>query len=373
MPQTLNISANDRFLREQLTQYGKIIVPEPEVSLWGYDGLFQTTSADLPLGLQAVQSYRINYIGEATDFNEQVTEIPLATFGVSGTQIGAKFAILGSKWTFMELETARTAAASGMGPKINIVGSYRYALRRGLRSWMHKRVLFGDPGTNFQGILNPGDKRITVRVVDKDDGPFAGYDWNDAKTKLILDDNERIEAAQRIYDYFSGLASQIRDETYLTVGGSMDCITSEPVNFLLNTRFTDGSGQGTAKQVLMGTNLGNAQVRNFNIVNEAKGKNFIKLSGFPQVSMDDPGTDSTSRVEGVKVAGHIVRDTDQLMLIYSGAANTMRRRYFPITMMPPERIQLEWTQIGLCGTSEVEFPQPDYVQLIIFRTESESA
>ncbi len=356
MPQTINFGPAQKFLLEQLTRYGRILIPEPEISRWGYDGENQTTLADLPLGLQTVQSYRINYVGEGEDFNEDVTEVPLATYGISGTEIGSKFAILGAKWSYMELETARVAAASGMGPNVNIVGSKRYALRRGLQQWMHKRAVFGDWKTAFQGILNPQDPRIQIEYIapTADDNPF----------RVDLDG---ISRAQAVYDFISLKASQMREETYLTVNGSMRAIGSESFNHLLNHRFTDGTVNGTAKQVLRGTDLGDAQIREFSIVNEASGKNYKKMAG-ALANRNTAGNVVIKRPPGVTDV--VIDDQTQILLIFSGSANTMRRRYMPITMIPPERNLLTWTQIALCGTSEVEAPQPDYVRMYLIQKPS---
>jgi len=328
MPVSEEVILAGKFLNEALTRYETEITEPVYPEYWAYEGKYHYATADLPFGARKIANARVDYTGKAVNYGGKAKDLPLANFGMNMDEYGTVVGILAAEWDWQELRAEEMGRSNQYLPQKRTVQSYRMALEKGLREWMHKKAVFGDESIGFNGLLtNPYVE--TVEVVAGANGLTGpGADADSA------------------YDFMLTETSDFRKDSKLTTQATA-VLTSEDVNLSLCRRFTDNN-DGNPKRLL--TSGDATQVRTINAVNEMDGS-----------IVNDEGDRTT--INGVAVAP----DADLLLMFDAAVRNNMIRHYADIETLPPGLLddQMTYRQVGLCATSEAIFKQPFRARLYV--------
>ena len=321
-----------KFLTESLTSYETQLMETVYPEYWGYEGKYHQAIADLPFGTLKYTTARIDYTGRAANYGGKASTIPLANFGINMDEYKCQVGILAAEWGWQELRSEEAAAKNPYLPKTNVVQSYRNALEKGLREWMHIRTVFGDSSIGFTGLIN----NPFVEVINVTAGA-NGVTGSGA-------------TADTCYDWFRSNLSGFRKSSKLTAETTM-AIVSEDIRASLQKRYTTNSSDSTPAGTLT-NGQGAASLRDFKTVNEFSGD---------QVRAADGG--NMTSIGGVTIAA----DADLVMFVDAGTGDNVKRHYADIDTMPPNLLDdgLTYRQIGMCATSEVMFNQPFRAKLYI--------
>lgn len=323
-----------KFLTESLTRYETKLTETVYPELWGYEGMYHSAIADLPLGTLKFSTARIDYTGRAANYGGKATTLPLANFGVNMDEYKCQVGVLAADWAWQELRTEEAAAKNPYLPRTNVVESYRKALERGLREWMHIKAVYGDPSIGFTGMLNNPYVEV-VEVAAGSNGVTASG-----------------ATAATAYEWFRSQLSAFRKSTKLTASITV-AMCSEDVRAALQRRFADNSNDGTPYQMLT-SRTDDPQVRSLITLNELSGD-----------VVRDPDMGNMTSIGGVSLA-----PTDDLILFGSAdLENNMKRHYADIDTMAPFTLDdgLTYRQIGLCATSEMIIENPFRVRLYVLK------
>ncbi|MBW4692207.1 MAG: DUF2184 domain-containing protein [Lyngbya sp. HA4199-MV5] len=321
-----------KFLTEALTTYETQLVETVWPEMWGYNGMYHEAISDLPFGTLKYTTARIDYTGRAVNYGGKATTLPLANFGINMDEYKCQVGVLAAEWTWQELRSEEAAQKNTFLPRTNVVQSYRNALEKGLREWMHIRTVFGDPTIGFTGFIN----NPYVEVINVTAGA-NGVTGTGA-------------TAATAYEWFRTELSNFRKNTRLTAEATA-AIVDEDIRAALQRRFADNSNDGTPAQML--TNRAESpQLRKLTTVNEF-GADIVR---------DVNGGNITS-IGGVSIPA----TADLLMFMDSTVQNNIMRHYADIDTMPPFILDdgMTYRQIGLCATSEVIYAQPFRARLYI--------
>lgn len=327
-----------KFLKEALIKHETTITETEYPEYWGYDGQLHQAVADLQFGTQGFTTARMNFTGRAVNFGGKATTIPLANFGVEMDQYKTGVGILAAEWDWQQLQAEAAAQQNPYLPRTNVVESYRRALEKGLREWMHLKVVFGDSTMGFTGLIN--NPYVEVINVPAASNPLTGTTQSAADT----------------YDWFRRETSKFRKESRLT-GDLTVALVSEDVSAALDMRFTDGSNDGTPRAIL--TNRQSApMLRTIRTVNEFSGD----LVRDPEVG----NISGTAALGGQNLADN---NFDIVMMLQASVEDSVMRHYHDIETMEPKLLDdcLTYRQIGMCATSEMIFKQPYRARTYILR------
>lgn len=323
-----------KFLSESLTNYETTVSETVYPEYWGYEGEMHQARADLPFGALKYTTARMDYTGRAVNFGGKATTIPLANFGVNMDEYKCMVGILAAEWDWQQLRAEEQAQRNQFLPQTNVVESYRKALEKGLREWMHIRTIFGDPTVGFTGLLNnPFVEVVTVLAgANGITGPSA--------------------TAATAYEFFRTQLSTFRKDSRLTAEATV-ALVDEDIRAALQRRFADNSNDGTPEQMLTGRT-------NSPALSAIRTKN--EMAGDVVVSPD--GGNITT------IGGVTITATDDLMLLTEASAGSdIIRHYADIETLPPGLLddQLTYRQVGMCATSEVIYEQPFRARLLVLK------
>lgn len=334
-----------KFLKESLIQHETTITETEYPEYWGYTGQLHQAVGDLKFGTQGFTTARMNYTGRAVNFGGKSQTFPLANYGVEMDSYKTVVGVLAAEWDWQQLQAEAAAQDNPYLPRTNVVASYRRALERGLREWMHLKVVFGDPTIGFTGLIN--NPYVEVINVPASDNPLTGPSSNTGTG---------LPNAANVYDWFRRESSKFKDETLLT-GELTVALVPESVSTALDQRFTDGSSDGTPRTVLT-SRQESPMLRNIKTVNEFSGKR-IRNAEIGNIS----GT--------AALGGQTLNDDnfDIIMLMQASVEDSVMRHFHDIETMEPRLLDdcLTYRQIGMCATSEMIFKQPMRARTYILR------
>ena len=324
------ITLAGKFLRESLVRYETTVDEPIYPELWGYEGMYHSAIADLPFGSRGMMNARVDYTGQAVNYGGKATSIPLANYGIEMDEYKTMIGVLAADWTWIELQAEEASRLNVYLPRVDVIASYRNALDRGLKEWMHQRTVYGDPVANFNGLItNPYVDVISVSAAQN------------GVTAATAD-------SASTYDWFIREASDFRKDSKLTSSATA-ILTSEDVNLAVSKRFTDGSSDGSPRRAL--TSGEAAQFTTIAAVNEMTGAEAI--------------ANGRTTINGVTIA-----PTDDLLMMFDANVSVnMVKHFHDIDYIPPNVLDdgLTWRQTGLCALSEVIFKQPFKSRLYVLK------
>jgi hypothetical protein len=328
------VLAAGKFLTESLAEYETQITETVYPEYWAEEGQYHSARADLPFGALKYTTARMDYTGRAANFGGKATTIPLANFGINMDEYKCLVGVLAAEWDWQQLRAEEQAQRNQFLPQTNIVESYRKALEKGLREWMHIRAVYGDPTIGFTGLLNnPFVEVISIAAgANGVTGPAA--------------------TAATAYEFFRSQLSAFRKDSRLTAEATI-ALVDEDIRSALQRRFADNSNDGTPEQILAGR-TSSPMLQAIRTVNELAGD---------VVNAADMGNLTT--IGGVTIAA-----TDDLMLLTENSGeDAIIRHYAPIETLPPGLLddQLTFRQVGMCATSEVIYTQPFRARLLVLK------
>jgi hypothetical protein len=338
MPIDDQILQAGKFLKESLIQHETQITETIYPEYWGYDGLYHQAVADLRFGTQGFTTARMNYTGRAANYGGKATTIPLANYGVEMDEYKTVVGVLGAEWDWQQLQAEEASQLNPYLPRTNVVASYRRALERGLREWMHLRAVFGDSTIGFTGLIN--NPFVEVINVASGNNPFAAA----------------TPSADAIYNWFRVETSKFRKDSKLT-GDLTVAMVSEDISAGLDLRFTDGSGDGTPRSLLTSRQT-SPMLRTIQVLNEFSGS-----------AVRDP---EIGNIRGTAaLGGQNLNDDnfDIVMMLQASVEDNVMRHFHDIETMAPKLLDdcLTYRQIGMCATSEMIFKQPFRARTYILR------
>ena len=166
-----------RFLTGQLLRYDRKFYDTVYPAMWGANGELHDAQGTLPLGVKRILSGRIDYVGEASLYDGNATDILISDFNVVTDEYKTKVIIGAAEWNIFDLATNNTADNTIL-PRLDYIGLKMGAVRRSLDTRMHKMVWAGEPALNFQGLFSA--RHIPIESISTNlytmDG-FAAYNW----------------------------------------------------------------------------------------------------------------------------------------------------------------------------------------------------
>lgn len=340
MPISQEIILAQKFLSESLIEYEPELIDTVYPEYWAYEGKYHEATAGLAFGSQGMTTARRDFTGKAVNYGGKATTIPLANFGITMDKYKNLKGILAADWTWEELRTEEVAVTNPYQPAVNIVASYREAMERGLREWMHYRSIFGDPSVAFTGLVN--NPYVEVIDVAAAANPFTGTGTPTAGDR---------------YNWFLRETSSFKKTSRLT-SGMVGVMTSVDVKTSLNSRFTDVAGDGTPLALM--TSASGAIVSDVVEVNEFDGSD-----------VRNPDIGNLTTINGVTLPGTAggASAFDLMLFSDNSPASSVKRKYADIETMAPFMLDdgMTFRQIGICATSEVIFTQPFRARLYILR------
>ena len=326
------------FLAESLRKYDNTIRETIYPEYWGFEGRYHQAIGDLPIGTPSYATIRQDFTGRAVRYGGTATAIPTAKYGLTMSESKAMIGILSAEWTWDELRREELAQGNQYLPNVPVVQSYLRALDKGLREWMHYTTLFGsqDNDMEFAGLFtNPFVEVINVLAADNGiTGP--GQTANDA------------------YDWMRQETSNFRKANKLTAEAT-SVLTSEDVNNAFDKRFSDGSGDGTVGDLLLGATGNGRRTRklsSINIVNEMSGE-----------EIRNPEVGNLTEIGGVPIAA----DADIMLMFDANVRNSITKKFAPIRNLPQFTNDggLTYSVYGMCGVGEVVFDQPMRARMFV--------
>lgn len=336
MPISEELVLAGKYVKEALVRYEQSVDDPVYPELWGYEGMYHQAIGDLPLGAPDISRARRDFTGRAVNYGGKATSIPTANYGISMDKYKSAVGILSADWTWDELRKEELSRSNPYMSDVDVVASYRMALEHGLKVWMHLRTVFGDPTIEFTGLLtSPYVETISVAVGSN------GVTGTGA-------------TAQTSYDWFRQELTNFRKATKLTSTGTA-IITSENINSALDTRFSDGSGDGTVGDLLLGATGAGQRTRKLQTI--------ASVNEFDGASVRDPEIGNMTTINGVAVAA----DADLVLMIDSNVQASIVRHYADMQFLPVGLLddQMTYRQVGLCATSEVIYTKPFCARLYI--------
>jgi len=340
MPISNEVMMAGKFLTESLNIYDAQITDTVYPEYWGYEGLYHQAVGDLPFGALSYTTARRDYTGRAANFGGKAQTLPLANFGINMDSYKCLQGVLAVDWTWMELQAEEAAQQNPYLPRPNVIESYRRALEKGLRDWMHIRTIFGDPSVGFTGFLN--NPYVETIDVAANVNPITGTGGTGINAPN----------AANAYDWFRRELSSFRKASRLTVDASV-AFVSEDVRSALATRFADGTNDGTPSNVLTSRTESPA-LRTIETLNEFSG-DIIR----------DPNFGGLTTLNGVTLPANF----DLVLLTQNSVEDNIMRHFSDIQTLPPGILddQMTYRQVGVCATSEVIFKEPFRARLYILR------
>ena len=336
MPVAEEVVLAGKFVREALVRYEREVVDPVYPELWAYEGMYHQAVADLPLGAPSISKARRDFTGTAVNYGGKATTIPTANYGISMDEYKSVVGVLSADWTWDELRKEELSRNNPYMANVDVVASYRMALERGLKTWMHLKAIFGDAAIDFGGMLtSPYVETISVAAGAN------GVTGTGA-------------TAQTSYDWFRQELTEFRKATKLTSQATA-ILTSETVNSALDQRFSDGSGDGSVGDLLLGNTGSGNRTRKLSTI--------TSVNEFDGASVRDPEIGSRTTINGVAVAA----DADLLLMIDANVQQSMVRHFADMQFLPVGLLddQMTYRQVGLCATSEMVYSKPFCARLYI--------
>lgn len=163
----LDIASTGKFLASELAVYDDQYYDVPEDELWGASGQNIPSTGDLPFGAEEINSYRRQFIGEASISDGRAYDIPLVDFGVSGTKAKAVLVLAGAEWSVADLHREELAARNAIGsPRVNVTESKMEAVNVAINRRIHRLVYAGQPEIDFDGMFNASDIQAFDATAD---------------------------------------------------------------------------------------------------------------------------------------------------------------------------------------------------------------
>lgn len=303
-----------KWLRNQLILTEPKMIETVYPEYWGFEGRFHNAIGNLPLGVENIISPRMDFVGTAVNYGGRANTIPLANFGITKSETKTAVGILGAEWTIFELAKEMVAMQhQELLQSQDLVATYRKAVERGLREWMHLKAVFGDPNLNMAGLLSDTTvPKITEAQALNAMAPAALYEW------------------------FITRLTAFKEQNLLT--------TNQQVSVLVSSR------------------LALAMIRRFSDTGSTPMKELTGMLG----SVTELNELSAPLLEqfGVTPAG---ANTD-LVVFYENNPDVLDRRFFPIKMTDPRPLDdcVSIRIVGYCATSEVRWKQPLRGQYITY-------
>lgn len=327
-----------KFVQEALNRYDRDAVDPVYPEYWAYEGMYHQTIGDLSFGEQAIVKSRTDFTGRAVNYGGKATPIPTANYGISQDKYKTVGGVLSAEWTWQELRSEETASNNPYTTNVPVVSTYRRALEKGLREWMHYKAIFGEEnGTEqFGGLLtNPYLEVINVSAA------------NNGVTGTGAD-------ADSSYDWFLQETTSFAKESKLTAEGTA-VLTDIEVMSALRKRFANNTADGTPLGLITGrtgSSNDSALIRTINRVNEFSGD-----------AVRDPEVGNRTEIGGVTIEA----DADLLLMLDADVPNNMVRHFADVQTMPVYTPDggLTYRQVGMCATSEVMLLKPFCARLYV--------
>lgn len=321
-----------KYVSEALNRYEREVEDPVYPEYWAYEGKYHQAIADLNFGTQDIVKTRTDFTGRAVNYGGKATAIPTANFGISQDKYKSCAGILSAEWTWQELRAEEQSRDNQYMTNVDVVATYRKALEKGLREWMHYKAIFGEntPAGDFGGLLT--SEWLEVINVPAADNGITGPG----------------ATAQDAYDWALQEQIDFAKATKLTAMGTA-VITDVEVKGALKRRFTDGSNAGTALDLMTGND---GLFRTINQVNEFAGD-----------QVRDPEIGNRTTLGGIPVAA----DADLFLMCDADVTNNLKRHYADTQVMnvySPDG-GLTYKQVGMCATSEVIIAKPFACRLYV--------
>jgi hypothetical protein len=332
MPLPNELALAGKFITEALAKYDRQVDDPVYPEYWAYEGQYHQAIADLNFGTQDLKKTRTDYTGRAVNYGGKATSIPLANFGISQDNYKTSVGVLAAEWTWQELRAEEQAQNNEYMTNVDVVSTYRMALEKGLREWMHYKSVFGEVTSagNFAGLLtSPWLEVISVAAGAN------GITGTGA-------------TAQTAYDWVRQEQISFAKDTKLTGMGTA-VLTSIEARGALLRRFTDGSNAGTAMDLLVGQN---GLLRSVNALNEFSGD---------QVRDAELGNRTT--INSVAIP----ETADLLLMMDADVQNNVKRHFADIDYLDVYTPDggMTYRQVGMCATSEVIISKPFACRLYV--------
>jgi hypothetical protein len=332
MPLPNELALAGKFVTEALARYDREVDDPIYPEYWAYEGQYHQAIADLNFGTQDLIRSRTDFTGRAVNYGGKATSIPLANFGISQDRYKTSVGILACEWTWQELRAEEQAQNNEYMSNIDVVNTYRNALEKGLREWMHYKAVYGEVTTagNFGGLLtSPWLEVISVTAANN------GITGTGA-------------TAQTAYDWIRQEQISFAKDTKLTGMGTA-ILTDVDARGALLRRFTDGSNAGTAMDLITGPN---GLVRSVTALNEFAGD-----------AVRDAELGNRTTINSVAVAAN----ADLLLMVDADVQNNLKRHFADIDYMDVYSPDggLTYRQVGMCATSEIIIAKPFAARLYV--------
>lgn len=304
-----------KWLQAQLTQYEPKLIETVYPEYWGFEGKHHNAVGDLPLGIDQIVSSRMDFVGTAVNYGGKATTIPLANYGIEASSIKTAVGILAADWSIFELAKEKVASEnSGLLQTKGIVSTYRTAVERGLREWMHLKAVFGDPSLLMSGLLSNKSVPIISEAV--------------ALNALT---------ASALYDWFLTRLNAFKEQNMLTTNDQVSVLCSSRLSLALSRRFTD-TGDGSPMSLLRGL-IGSL------------------------IELNELSAPLLERFGVTTLASNL-----DMVVFYNNQPDVLDRRFYPIEITKPNLLddQVSFRCVGYCATSEVRVKQPLRMQYITY-------
>lgn len=297
-----------RFLTGQLVRYDNKFYDTVYAALWGANGEMHSAKGTLPLGIKKILSGRIDYVGEASLYDGNATDILISDFNVVTDEYKTKVIIAAAEWNIFDLAT-NNAADNTILPRLDYIGLKMGAVRRSLDTRMHKMVWAGETALNFQGLFSCRD--LVVENINTDLYALSGFD---------------------LFNWTRNAINTFRENSLLTANAAVLVVPSRFYNKLLEPIGADYSV--TPYKMLTDPTMGRS-VREIREVNELKSDFLGRYRVRPDTLKD------------------------RLMLLDDTDEGKPEREFYPIDRTPPilQDDGITYRVTSWTATSEMEFKQ----------------
>lgn len=175
----LNFTSLGKFLTGELALYDPSFIDIVEDDLWMAAGFNVPSVGDLPFGIEEINGYRREFIGEASTYDGRSYDIPLVDAGIAGSKIKAIMVVAGAEWSMADVQRNQLARQIQMLPDFNLVDAKMEAVNISINRRIHRLGLVGMPTIGFYGMFNA----TAINTIDQTATNVYGltpaqlYDW----------------------------------------------------------------------------------------------------------------------------------------------------------------------------------------------------
>lgn len=173
---TLNLG---KFLSGELALYDKQFVDIIDDDLWGARGENIPSRGDLPFGVEEVNSYRREFIGEAAVYDGRSYDIPLVDQTVAGMKSKAVLVVAGAEWSVSDINRTQLQSQVQILPQYSLTEAKMEAVNTSINRRIHKLTLAGMPSIGMYGMFNSNRVSVGDQTAVKPFTltPTALYNW----------------------------------------------------------------------------------------------------------------------------------------------------------------------------------------------------